>query len=457
MQPVNLLWATQECGGAEFGDKRLTPRLIKVVAGLAAQPTMSIPVALHGWGETKGGYRFFDNPKVTPNKIIAAHAKATVRRLQEQKMILVAQDTTTVSFNSHDDTQGLGPIGPACSRGLFVHSCLAGRIDGTPLGLLHQKIWARTGEQEDEAKESARWIEALQAVKPQIPSDTRLIMVGDRENDFFGYFTAVAEQRVDAIVRAAHDRKLRGQHPTLAAALAAALPLGTLTVTVPRKPDQPEREASLTLFATTVELPPTATYRGPRQEPVQLNAVCAYEIDAPQEVENPIRWILFTTLPVQNAEQAAVVVRCYSLRWRIERFHYTLKGGCQIEKLQLQTERRLENAIATYSIAAWRILWLTYEARQHPDAPCTCVLSDIEWKAIVLILNKNKILKGQRAPATPPSLSTAVIYISRLGGFLARKSDGDPGVKVLWRGWRRLQDMATMLQAAESSGFVGKE
>ncbi|EQD66515.1 transposase, IS4 family protein [mine drainage metagenome] len=456
MQPVDLLWATQECGGAEFGDKRLTPRFIKVAAALAAQPTASIPLALQGWGETKGGYRLFDNPKVTPNKIIAAHAKATVRRVQGQNIILVAQDTMAVSFNSHDDTQGLGPIGPESSRGLFVHSCLAGRIDGTPLGLLHQKMWARTGTKEDEEKESARWIEAMRAVKPQIPDGTRLVMVGDRENDFFGYFAAVAEEQVDAIVRAAHDRKLQGQHPTLAAALAAAPPLGTLTVTVPRKPDQPEREASLTLFATTVELPPTTTYRGPHKEPVRLNAVCAYEIDAPQEVQNPIRWVLLTTLPVADAEQAAAVVRWYSLRWRIERFHYTLKSGCQIENLQLQTERRLENAIATYSIAAWRILWLTYEARQNPDAPCTSVLSDIEWKAIVLILNKNQILKGHRAPSNPPSLSTAVIYISRLGGFLARKGDGDPGVKVLWRGWRRLQDMVTMLQAAEASGFVGK-
>ncbi|HEV2969418.1 MAG TPA: IS4 family transposase, partial [Pirellulales bacterium] len=28
-----------------------------------------------------------------------------------------------------------------------------------------------------------------------------------------------------------------------------------------------------------------------------------------------------------------------------------------------------------------------------------------------------------------------------LGGFLGRRHDGQPGVKTLWRGWRRLTDL----------------
>jgi len=450
------LWATQECGSAEFGDQRLTPRLIRLVTALAERPGESLPASITDWHQLKAGYRFFDNPKVKPNKIIAAHAKATAERLQGENIILTAQDTTGVSLNTHEATQGLGPIGAKGSLGLFVHSCLAGRIDGTPLGLLHQKAWARTGTSADEEKESERWIEGLRASKAQVPKDARLVMVGDRENDFFGYFAVVAEEQVDAIVRAAHDRKLAGEYPSLAKALAAAPPIGTMTVTISRTPEHPEREATLALCATSVLLPPTQSYRGAYREPVRLNVVCAYEIEAAAEVKEPISWILFTTLPVADAEQAAIVVRWYTLRWRIERFHFVLKQGCNIEDLQLQTERRLENAIATYSIVAWRILWLTYEARQNPDAPCTVALSDREWKALTLILYKKKILKGVHAPQAPPTLSTAVIYISRVGGFLARKSDGEPGVKVLWRGWRRLQDMAAMLEAAEASGLVGK-
>jgi hypothetical protein len=36
-------------------------------------------------------------------------------------------------------------------------------------------------------------------------------------------------------------------------------------------------------------------------------------------------------------------VRWYSYRWLIERYHYTLKSGCGLEKLQLETARRQEN------------------------------------------------------------------------------------------------------------------
>ena len=456
MESADLLWAVEECGRAEFGDVRLTHRMTKVTAALAAQPAASIPTALQGWGDTKGAYRFFANPKVSPEKIISAHAKATVKRMRGESIILGVQDTTVVNFTSHDDTEGLGPIGAESTRGLFVHSCLAGRVDGTPLGLLHQKYWARSDGKGDVDKESARWIETMRAVEPQIPDGTRLVMLGDRENDFFEFFAAAAEDRVDAIVRAAHDRVLKGQHPTLAAALAAAAQLGEYTVTVPRKVGQREREATLALFATSVELPPPRAYRGPHKDPVRLNAVCAYEINAPEEVQNPISWILLTTLPVADAQQAAIVVHWYTLRWRIERLHYILKSGCQIESLQLQAEERLENAIAVYSIAAWRILWLTYEARQNPDAPCTSALSSLEWKALVLAMYQRKVLKGQRAPQKPPSLSTAVIYIARLGGFLARKGDGDPGVKTIWRGWQSLQDRVAMLEAAQLSGLLGK-
>ncbi len=455
MEQAGLLWAAQECNSAEFGDERLTPRLIRLVTALAEHPGESIPVALGDWHQVKAGYRFFDNPKVTSNAIIAAHAKATAERLKGQNIVLAAQDTSGVSLNTHEATQGLGPIGPEGSRGLFVHSCLAGRIDGTPLGLLHQKIWTRIETGADGAKESERWIEGMRACKARMPQGTRLVMVGDRENDFFGYFAAVAEEQVDAIVRAAHDRKLKGQYPSLAMALAAAAPVGTLTVTVSRTPEHPEREATLALYTTSVELPPTTSYHGSRKDAVALNVVCAYELNAPSEVKEPIRWILFTTLPVADVEQTALVVRWYSLRWRIERFHYVLKEGCHIESLQLQTARRLENAIATFSIVAWRILWLTYEARQNPDAPCTSALSALEWKALVLAMYQRKLLKGQHAPQKPPSLATAIMYIARLGGFLARKGDGDPGVKTIWRGWQNLQNRVAMLEAAQLSGLLG--
>ncbi|MBM3283859.1 transposase, partial [Candidatus Gottesmanbacteria bacterium] len=69
-------------------------------------------------------------------------------------------------------------------------------------------------------------------------------------------------------------------------------------------------------------------------------------------------------------EDAKKVILWYTRRWIIERFHYCLKSGCRIEELQLQEKKRLERALAIYCIVAWKLLYLTYYAREYPDHSC---------------------------------------------------------------------------------------
>ena len=38
-------------------------------------------------------------------------------------------------------------------------------------------------------------------------------------------------------------------------------------------------------------------------------------------------------------------------------------------------------------------------------------------------------------------MKQATIWIAQLGGFMARKGDGDPGITHIWRGLRKLADM----------------
>jgi hypothetical protein len=146
-----------------------------------------------------------------------------------------------------------------------------------------------------------------------------------------------------------------------------------------------------------------------------------------------------TSLPVQTSRDAFLYVTWYTYRWRIERYHYILKSGCQVEELQLETQERLEKAIAVYSIVAWRLLWLTYFSRQSPNEPCTIVLSEEGWKALYITIHRSPI-----PPDEPSTIAAAVRWIAQLGGFLGRKSDGEPGAKVLWRGLQRLQDLTLM-------------
>ena len=441
-----------ECGRAEFGDERVTQRFIKVVSALAEHPGTSLVQAAESWGEAKGIYRFFNNARVFSDRILLSHRKATVERIRGQQIVLVAQDTTTLSFNTLRATRGLGPVGPADSRGFFLHSGLAMDVGGVPLGLLTARFWARDGEEPVE-KESQRWVETVREVRGIVPEDTRVVVIGDRESDIFAVFTEAKRVGADVLVRATHNRKLEGEWPDLAEAMQQARLLGTMEVTVPRGHEHPERQATLALHAQEVQLRPPQDQRG--TEPVTMTVVSASELDPPAG-EKAVGWVLLTTLQAATAEQAAVVVRWYSYRWRIERFHYTLKSGCQIEKLQLETQRRLENAVATYCIVAWRVLHFAYVARDNPDAPCTLVFTEAEWKGLYLAIYRKAFAAGMDMPKEPPKLSTAVVWLGRLGGFLARKDDGMPGVKVLWRGFQRLEIFTAAWIAAHPRPKVGK-
>ena len=442
-----MLWAARECGRAEFGDARLTQRLISLVDSRVEHPEKSLPEALGQWNATKAAYRFFDNDKVTVKAIYDSHRDATLEAIKGHPVILAIQDTTVFNYTVHRKTEGMGPIGKTGLSGFFLHSCLAVSPEGVPLGILSHRMWVRPPESKDshnthknrplDDKESARWIEVTKEVARIVPAPTRVVMVGDRESDIIDLFL-LANSNHDFLIRAQWDRRLDNSNDHLWHAVENAPALGQTAIKVPRADQRPEREAILTLRAATVTLRPPPSRLKERLPAPTVNALLVRE-EAPPAGVQPIEWMLLTTLPVATFEQALQCLTWYTYRWRIERYHYILKSGCQVEKLQLETRDRLMRALAVYSMVASQLLWLTYHARQTPQASCTVALSNSEWKALYAATHKTTIL-----PDCPPDLQTAVLWIARLGGFLARKGDGLPGVKVLWRGFRRLQDLTAM-------------
>ncbi|SAL88047.1 hypothetical protein AWB74_08378 [Caballeronia arvi] len=51
-----------------------------------------------------------------------------------------------------------------------------------------------------------------------------------------------------------------------------------------------------------------------------------------------------------------------------------------------------------------------------------------------------------------PRLNEVVRLVALLGGFLARKGDGEPGVKTIWQGLQRVTDFAAGLRYARELG-----
>lgn len=173
---------------------------------------------------------------------------------------------------------------------------------------------------------------------------------------------------------------------------------------------------------------------------VSLDAVYVTEVDAPNP-EQQIEWMLLTNISVTSFEKALEKVNWYCCRWQIEVFHKILQHGCTVEQCRLQSADRLNRYITLMSIVAWRLFWLTWMRRCHPTAPALTVLTEIEIRTLLLLTHQ-----PSDAQLSDFCVSQAVMAIAKLGGFLARKGDGDPGPTVLWRGWTVLQN-ATLLSS----------
>jgi hypothetical protein len=436
-------WAEQELGHADFADRRLSRRLARLVGDLAACPESSVPLACDGWAATKAAYRFWDNDRVSAEAILRPHLQSTLARLPAgDQPVLAIQDTTVLNYSHHRATAGLGYLSALEQRGLFVHSTLCAQPEGTPLGLLHQQVWARDdadfgkrkgrGGKATAAKESQRWLDSLHATEVALPPGQPVVTVADREADFYDLFATARRPGHDLLIRAKSRRRIRHEARLLGQGIAGCPSAGRLRVKLPRAGGRPGRTAVLTLrYGTFAIEPPCDHPRRRSLAALPLTVVLAQEEDPPPGVK-PVRWLLLSTLAVTDADGAARLVRWYARRWLIERYNFVLKSGCRLERLQLEKAERLRRALATYAVVAWRLLWLTYAARQAGAAEE--VFSPEERQ----VLQRHF---GQEETAKPVSLGEAVRLVGRLGGFLGRKKDGEPGAQVIWRGLRRLEDL----------------
>jgi hypothetical protein len=441
-------WVWDELAGVSLGDKRLDWRLMHSASKLAARPSGKITPASEDWADAKAMYRLFANEKTTAAKILLPHQRRTQERMSHYERVLVMQDTTSLNYSQQPKKQGMGPIGSTnrpC-QGLLMHTALATTTAGLPLGLVSQQVWARPDEPKQLSrterrklpiteKESQKWLTALEETVAWTPPDCQVVTVGDSEADFYELFAAARRLETDLLIRVCQEHALSEPAGERLWPLLARCPLaGQLRIEVPPHQTQPARTARVSVRFSPVTLKPPA-HLAKAHRPLPLFAVLVQEDNPPPDV-TPLCWLLLTTVPVTTFDEAIERIEWYRQRWQSELFHKALKSGCLVEKSQLATAERLFPLLALFSLIAWRLLWSTFIARHDPLAPCTLILAEPEWRALAAFH-----LKSDRLLTQPPSVQQAIRWIAQLGGFLARKHDGHPGLTVLWRGWRRLHDL----------------
>jgi hypothetical protein len=447
-------WAEQEFGRARLRDRRHRERLFTVARDFYAQPAANIPQACQSRAKTKAAYRLFEHKAVKMEAILSSHYHSTMERIAREKIpvVLAVQDTTSFNYNTHADMEGLGPITKHVdgAQGILMHDTMVYTPEGTAMGLVDIQVWARDPKQFGkrvtryerpiEQKESSKWLRSFQGaarLQRQLGAATTVVSVGDREADVYELFLLAQKDPLHPklLIRAEQDRRLQDSDANLWRYMESQAVAGKREFDLARRKGRAARHCVLEVRFARVEL--RAPKRNPWLQPLRLWAVYVNEV-APPSPKEAIEWMLLTTLEVNTYEQAVEKIDWYNKRWGIEEYHKTLKSVCRIEDRQLGDRTVWQNCLAVDLVVAWRIEHVKKLARTQPLAPCTIAFEDHEWQA-VFALQRPKL----PLPSTPPSVREITRLTAELGGFLGRKSDGEPGSITLARGLQRLQDIVT--------------
>jgi len=455
----------------QLGDKRLNERLSKVLSDLGDRPTASIPAACGGHTEMTAAYRFFDNPKVTYNKVLEPHVAATRQRMAEQPVVLLVQDTSEADLTRpHQQVEGAGPLDGGPRRGVFVHPLTAFTPDGTPLGTVAMPIWARAEltacgspakkkapdrNRPIEEKESFRWVQGLRMARQvaQELTQTQIVCIADSDADLYEWFAEPrGEQPVDWLIRACRDRCVEGEtdvaRQKLRESVQAQPVLFTHTITVrtrdpkiacekrKRRVGRTTRTATMEVRAAAVTLCPPRRPGGVTLPVVSVNVVLVSE-PAPPAGQPAVEWLLVTTLPIHTLDEVRQIIQYYCVRWMVEVLFRTWKSGCRVEERHFEHLERLLPCLALYWIVAWRVLLLCRLGRSCPDLDCEVLFEPAEWQSVWRVMQREPV------PLVPPKLGVMVRLVAQLGGYVNRPNRVDPpGPQTVWLGLQRMHDLA---------------
>ncbi|MBI4707709.1 MAG: IS4 family transposase [Candidatus Omnitrophica bacterium] len=436
-------WVTEELQGTKLSNKAKKKRLITLTRDFFNKPASPLPLVCEGEAKLKGAYRFFADDQVKPEEILNSHLKQTIERAKKEKVVLSVNDTTSFNLSGHKATKEIGYLSSAQNQiGYLLHDTVLFTTNGVPLGVLGGQTWARDikeyGKKKErknkpiEEKESYKWLKSLQATAraQETAPDVQFISVGDREADVYELFELAKKQELSFLVRSSQNRRTTEDIKVWDLIGKEGI-TGVMLVQVQDKNKKP-REAELEIRYRKVRL--VAPQGKKDKGEIELWAIRAKEINPPKG-EAGLDWKLFTNIEIGNFTEACEKVKWYTTRFKIETFHRILKSGRRSEDKRLQTFGRLERCLAIDMITAWRLMYLTMSGRETPDIESNLFFNKHE----IEVLKQIKYGKNYNGKQTL-SLKEATKTIANLGGYISGKNRV-PGVEVMWRGLRRLEDM----------------
>jgi len=152
----------------------------------------------------------------------------------------------------------------------------------------------------------------------------------------FPFFQACRSTQTHFLVRAAQNRRVEVCEEAITSSLtqARAFPSqASRPFEVPARHGHHGRSTQLQLACGQMTLlPPRHEPRGSK-DPMTVWVIRVWEEQAP-EGEEPLEWVLLTSVPTTTLEQAWERVDWYRHRWLVEDYHQCLKSGCRMEERQ---------------------------------------------------------------------------------------------------------------------------
>jgi hypothetical protein len=462
-RPANI---EAEYEGLSLGDARLQRRAVGIVQRVISGPAHSFPELLPTSAELEGAYRFFQNDAVSVEDLLKPHVQASLARARRHRVVRIVHDSTSMSFGGSRD--GCGTLGGGGS-GFWAQIALA-VSDGeerAPLGVvgLETKVYPTLEEKEKDFQKRRRrfyreklktfpsapvvwpglekWSTIPVRLRSALPG-TRVIHLMDREADNFALMSLLKKQKMHFVIRgssarsvgSASDELVRVEHVLAKAEIVVRrrVRLAARPKEIGDHPQREERDATLSLRAARVTLRSTIGGR------LSLNVVEAFERRPPPN-EEPINWVLFTTEPIDTAEQVGAVVDHYRARWRIEEYFKALKTGCSIEKRQLTNYEALKRVLALFIPVAWHLMALRTAAHREEPTPAASVLTPLQLTVLRALAAERQVDLSEA-----PTAREALFAVAALGGHLRR--NGDPGWLTLGRGYDKLRSAESIWQVA---------
>jgi hypothetical protein len=375
MATINIdpaVWAQEQFGTCELGDTRRTNRLVKIAIQAATRPDGSTPDQTETWGDCKAVYRLMDCDDVTHAEIIRPHCELTKQSCLAGSVQLILCDTTEIDYQR--SAAGLGPVGQGKGRGFFLHTGLMRDANsGVISGIAGQELFyrkpkrkkkvAKNSKRRDPDRESIVWGKLIDQIGAP-PEDVRWLHVCDRGADDYEVYCRAFLQGCGWVIRAARMNRIVqtivGEKTSLEKLLQSQPDVHRQTVEVPRQGNRKSRTAGVSIRFAPLRMPPPSRgndwiKENAPAEPLLMWVVELKEENPPQGAE-ALHWVLLTSEPITNVEEALQAIDFYGQRWGVEEYHKVLKTGCRVEKRYYETAERLERVTGMLVYFPWLIL-----------------------------------------------------------------------------------------------------